>query len=254
MKQSTKKSIGIVAAALILVGCNEIKFDGIMNVLEQITFSQSQGKTVVIAPGQFNAKATLGQSGSKKKIKLEIQNANPATTVQLEFDKNINIGETFNITAAQLGQNFDLAGTMATKVERSQEYSGWEGCTYQYPQTVCRSIKSAAETAAGENVTAEVSGFAAAVVEATEAPEASNPVMVEDRNPPGPGGFAPPPHTPTCYTQWVNRPGNRQVRYYIETTLRDIDASFVQSGRTLGGFKGHSTQNETVYTYQGQCF
>ena len=44
MKQSTKKSIGIVAAALILVGCNEIKFDGIMNVLEQITFSQSQGK------------------------------------------------------------------------------------------------------------------------------------------------------------------------------------------------------------------
>lgn len=248
MKQM--KNIGIAAVALFLAGCDEVKFNGTLNVLEQLSFNQSQG-AVVVAPGQFGAKATLGQSGNKKTIKLEIQNANPATTVKLEFDKNINIGETFNIAAAQLGQNFDLAGTMATKVERSQEYSNWEGCSYQYPQTVCR---GASTKSSDEAVAAKVSEFAAA--SAVETPEASNPVMVEDKyGPVGPGfNPPPPPYTPTCYTTWVTRPGQRQVRYYIETTLRDIDASFVQNGKNLGAFKGHSQQDKTVYTYQGQCY
>ncbi|MBI4350822.1 MAG: hypothetical protein HY550_05240 [Elusimicrobia bacterium] len=250
MKQM--KNIGIAAMALFLAGCDEVKFNGSMNVLEQMTFSQGQDKTVVVAPGQFGAKVTLGQSGGKKKIKLEIKNADPATTVKLEFDKNINIGGTFNVTASQLGQNFDLAGTMATQVEKSPEYSTYEGCTYQYPQTVCRGgAKSASEAAAGETLAADASGFAA--VEAVETPEASNPELVGDlRHGPYPGNVAP-PHTPVCHTVWVSRPGQRYVRYYIETTHRDIDAGFVQNGKTLGSFKGHSSQNETVYTYQSDC-
>lgn len=242
------KNIGIAAMALFLAGCDEIKFNGSLNVLEQITFSQSQGKTVVVAPGQFDTKVTLSGNNSKKKIKFEIKNADPATEVKLEFDKNVNIGETFTITAAQLKQNFDLAGTMATKVEKSPEYSGYEHCTYQYPQTVCR---GASTKGSDEAVAAQVSEFAA--VAAVETPEASQPEMVGDaRN--YPGHVAPPPHyTPVCHTQWVTRPGQRYVRYFIETTLRDIDASFVQAGKTLGSFKGHSKQNETVYTYQSDC-
>ena len=243
------KNIGIAAMALFLAGCDEIKFNGNMNVLEQITFSQAQGKTVVVAPGQFATKVTLSGNNTKKKIKFEIKNADPATEVKLEFDKNINIGETFNITAAQLKQNFDLAGTMATKVEKSPEYSRYESCTYQYPQTVCR---GASTKSSDEAVTAEVSEFAA--VAAVETPEASQPEMVEDRGHPNPGHIAPPPHyTPVCHTVWVNRPGQRYVRYFVETTLRDIDASFVQAGRNLGSFKGHSQQNETIYTYQSDC-
>lgn len=243
------KNIGIAAVALFLAGCDEVKFNGTLNVLEQLSFNQSQG-AVVVAPGQFGTKATLGQSGNKKTIKLEIQNANPATTVKLEFDKNINVGETFNISAAQLGQNFDLAGTMATKVQNSQEYSNWEGCSVQYPQTVCR---GASTKSSDEAVAAKVSEFAAA--SAVETPEASQPEMVADRNPVGPGfNPPPPPYQPVCSTVWVTRPGQRQVRYYIESTLRDIDAGFVQAGKTLGSFKGHSQQDRTVYTYQGQCF
>lgn len=243
------KSIGVAAMALFLVGCDEVKFNGTMNVLEQITFSQSQGKTVVVAPGQFSAKATLSANNSKKKLKLEIKNADPATEVKLEFDKNINIGETFTITAAQLGQNFDLAGTMATKVERGPEQSSYESCTYQYPQTVCRSNKEA-DAAVSAKAASIVSEFAS--VEAVSVPEASNPVLSEEKYGPYPGQYGQ-PHTPVCYTQWVTRPGTRYVRYFIETTLRDIDAGFVQNGKTLGSFKGHSVQNETVYTYQSDC-
>ena len=163
--------------------------------------------------------------------------------------KNIEIGETFNITAAQLKQNFDLAGTMATKVENSPEYSGYEGCSYQYPQTVCRSNKSADE-AVSAKAAAVVSEFAA--VEAVEVPEASNPEMV-DRGHPNPGQFNNVPHTPVCYTNWVTRPGQRYVRYFVRSTLRDIEANFLQNGKTLGSFKGGSKQNETVYTYQSDC-
>ncbi|OGR52373.1 MAG: hypothetical protein A2049_00415 [Elusimicrobia bacterium GWA2_62_23] len=243
------KSISVAAMALFLAGCDEIKFNGTMNVLEQITFSQSQNQTVVVAPGQFAAKVTLSANNSKKKIKMEIKNADPATEVKLEFSKDIAIGETFNITAAQMKQNFDLAGTMATKVTRSEERSTYESCTYQYPQTVCRSNK-AADQKVSEDLVAKISEFAA--VEAVQAPEMVNPVPAEKA--PYPGQFGPvPPHTPTCYTQWVSRPGTRYVRYFIETTDRDIDAGFVQNGKTLGSFKGHSTQNETVYTYQSDC-
>ncbi len=243
------KNIGIAAMALFLAGCDEIKFNGSMNVLEQISFSQSQGKTVTVAPGQFASKVTFSGNNSKKKIKFEIKNADPATEVKLEFDKNIEIGETFHITAAQLKQNFDLAGTMATKVENSPEYSGYEGCSYQYPQTVCRSNKSADE-AVSAKAAAVVSEFAA--VEAVEVPEASNPEMA-DRGHPYPGQFNNVPHTPVCYTTWVTRPGQRYVRYFVRSTLRDIEANFLQNGKTLGSFKGGSKQNETVYTYQSDC-
>ncbi|MDD2804653.1 MAG: hypothetical protein PHV33_03800 [Elusimicrobiales bacterium] len=242
------KNIGIAAMALFLAGCDDIKFNGSMNVLEQLTFSQSQGKTVTVAPGQFDAKVTFSGNNSKKKIKFEIKNADPATEVKLEFDKNIAIGETFNITAAQLKQNFDLAGTLATKVERSPEYTGYESCSYQYPQTVCR---GASTKSSDEAVAAKVSEFAAA--SAVETPEASQPELVDARNYPNPGHIAPPPYTPVCHTVWVTRPGQRYVRYYVETTDRDIDAGFVQNGKTLGSFKGHSRQNETVYTYQSDC-
>lgn len=244
------KTIGVAAMALFLAGCDEIKFNGSMNVLEQITFNQKQG-AVTVAPGQFAAKVTLSANNSKKKIKMEIKNADPATEVKLEFDKDINIGETFNVTAAQLKQNFDLAGTMATKVTRSEERSTYESCTYQYPQTVCRSSKSA-DKAVSEDLVAKVSEFAA--VDAVEVPETVNPVPA-DRQPyypgqPYPGYY---PNTPSCHTVWVNRPGSRYVRYFIETTDRDIDAGFVQNGKTLGSFKGHSTQHETIYTYQSDC-
>lgn len=242
------KTLGVAAMALFLAGCDEIKFNGNLNVLEQIVFKQKQG-SVTVAPGQFAAKVTLSANNSKKKIKLEIKNADPATEVKLEFDKDINIGETFNVTAAQLGQNFDLAGTMKTRVEQSPEQTSYESCTYQMPQTVCRSNKSA-DAAVSEDLVAKVSEFAA--VDAVEAPETVSPVLA-DKGHPNPGHIAPPPYTPVCHTVWVTQYGTRYVRYYVETTFRDIEAGFVQNGKTLGSFAGKSAQSRNIYTYQGQC-
>jgi hypothetical protein len=235
MKQKMIKGLGVAAALALLVGCNEINFSGLFSITAPITFAQ-QGKAVLtVNPGQFQTKASLGQSGSQKQIKLEISNTNPPTKVQLNFDKNINIGEHFNLTAAQIGQNFDLAGDLATSVQDSPEYSGSESCTYQAPQTVCRSAEKSAEDADAAQ------GAFGDLLKAAAGDSAQF------------NGPMPPPHTPVCNTIWVNMPGTMFVRYHYETTNRDLTANFVQAGKTLGTYTGKSSDTQTVYTYQSQC-
>lgn len=250
MNQKTIKGLGLAAVALFLVGCNEINFSGLLSVTEPITFAGQNRVNVVVNPGQFNTKASIGKSGSKKVIKLEIANANPATKVELSFDKNINIGQTFTLAAAQIGQNFDVNGTMDTAVERSPEYSRSEFCTYQMPQTVCRSGRTAADAVVAEALTSEVSMLAGAVSPQLASPEASNPAPVDTK---GPQFNGPVPYSPTCHTQWITMNGYKYVRYYVETTTRDIKSDFVQAGRTLGSYSGRSVEQRDVYTYEGQC-
>lgn len=271
MKQNIFVSVGIAVLMAGLTGCDEVKFNGTLGVNEPISFAQVKSLPgsaqqvewefnkaagdVVLNPGQFATKITMGKSGQKKELKLEVANANPATVIKLKFDKNIEIGEQFTITAAQLGQNFDLTGNLVTKVEKSPEYSGTESCTYQYPQTVCRSnVKAAGADLATETVGTEIVKLGGDSQSAVEAPSASNPEFV--KNPgqhPYPGQFNNPGHTPVCNTVWVSRPGSMYVRYFVETTLRDISAKFVQGEKSLAGYQGHASSSERIYTYQGTC-
>lgn len=270
MKQRILTGLGIAAMMASLAGCDEIKFNGSLNVLEQMTFTQARipsssqvvrwdlsrtGGKAVLNQGQFPTKITMGQSGNNKELTMEVSNANPATVIKMSFDKNINIGENFTLTAAQLGQNFDMKGTMITKVTRTPEESAWEYCTTQYPQTVCRSSKSV--DPAAEKATAEISKLDSSAA-AGEMPSVPNPEFT--KNPgqyPGqyPGQFNNPPmHTPVCNTIWVSRPGNQQVRFYYETTTRDINTNFVQGEKTLANFVGQASDTRKVNTYQGSCF
>ena len=117
MKQRILAGVGIAAMMALLAGCDEIKFNGSLNVLEQMTFTQSRGPAdgarvvewdlsraggaAVLNPGQFPTKIILGQSGQDKELTMEVSNANPATVIKMKFDKNINLGENFTLTAAQ---------------------------------------------------------------------------------------------------------------------------------------------------------
>ncbi len=273
MKRKILAGVGIAALMAFLVGCDEIKFGGMLGVHEQMTFTQSRaagngqvvswdlsraGGTAVLNPGQFQTKITMGQSGNNKELTMEVANANPATVIKMKFDKNINIGENFTITAAQLGQNFDLTGTLATKVDKSPEQSGYESCTYQYPQTVCRSAAKSADPAA-EKAAAEISKFGPnnGFPYPGQIPSVPNPQY----NPypgqypgPYPGQFNNPPgYTPVCNTMWVTRPGNMYVRFYYETTTRDINAKFVQGAKNLADYTGQASDTQKINTYQGSC-
>jgi len=262
MKQRIIAGAGIAAMMALLAGCDEIKFGGSLSVLEQMTFTQPRGpvstdqkvewdlsKTggnVVLNPGQYPTKITMGKSGKKKELTLEVANASPATVIKMKFDKNIELGENFTLTAAQLGQNFDLTGNLLTKVEKSPEQSGRESCTYQYPETVCRPYKSA-DTAIQKALTDAATLVQGSDVALAPVPQASNPQFSKY-----PGQY-PGYNTPNCSTVWVSRPGSMFVRYYEETTLRDISAKFVQGDKTLAGYKGLASNTERVYTYQGPC-
>ncbi len=261
------KGITLAAMAAFLAGCDEVKFNGLLEANEAITFAQDlkaftpeenyRGPAkVTVAPGQYKAKAILGKSGSKKQIKLEIDNAGDPTVVKIQFDKNVNLNGDFTLAAADIQQAFDLKGNITTRVEKSQEYTDYEHCTYQVPHTVCRSAAksaTASEMAAARTLAEGISEFAAA--SAVEAPEASNPEMAGDKHTPPPGHIAPPPppHQPVCHTVWMDRPGTMYVRYYLETTLRDLKAGFVQEGRTLASYTGNSSETRRMYTYQGPC-
>ena len=61
------------------------------------------------------------------------------------------------------------------------------------------------------------------------------------------------PKPPVCHTVWVSRPGNMPVRYYYETTTKDIKAGFAQAEKTFAGYQGQSSRTEQIYTYKGIC-
>ena len=262
MKQRIITGLGIAAMMASLSGCDEVKFGGSLAVNEQITFTQTRSADkaqvvewemnraegdVVLNPGQFPTKITMGKSGKKKLLTLEVANAKPATVVKLKFDKNIDLGENFTLTAAQLGQSFDLSGNLITKVERSPEQTGYESCTYQYPQTVCR----AGAKSAGEELALKDSGLQGEA----QVPSVPNPELDKNHGqyPVNPGHYNNPGHTPACHTVWVSRPGTMYVRYYYETTTRDINASFVQGGKSLADYKGNGSSVEKINTYQSTC-
>lgn len=268
MKQKIFTGVGIAAMMAFLAGCDEVKFGGLLDVHEPITFAQVRGPSssgveweftkaagdIVLNQGQFSTKIVMGKSGQKKQLTLEVANANPATVIKLKFDKNIELGENFTLTAAQLGQNFDLTGKLVTKVERSPEQSGRESCTYQYPQTVCRSLAKNVEPAI-ENTQAAIARFSQDTDFSNIGAVPSVPAAEVSKNHgqhPGqhPGQYH---NTPNCHTVWVSRPGSMFVRYYIETTSRDINAKFVQGEKNLADYQGKASSSERIYTYQGTC-
>ncbi|MDA8130326.1 MAG: hypothetical protein M0011_02360 [Elusimicrobia bacterium] len=245
MNKKIISSLGIAAMMAVLVGCNEINFGGMLDLTSPVTFANQNRAIVTINPGQFQTKAVIGKSGNNKEITLEIKNADQPTKVKISFDKNINIGETFDLTPAQIGQNFGLKGTMKTVVTNSADQSGWESCTYQRPETICRALKSN-ETAASKTLEA---GLGQDEIGSRQAPSVPNPVAVHT-----PDFQGQPPHVPNCYTQWVTQWGHQNVTFHFQTTTRDLAAGFVQGDQTLGSYTGKSVETEKIYTYQGQCY
>ncbi len=275
MKQKVLAGIGIMAFMAFLIGCDEIKFDGTLGIHEAITFAQKgddpytcnqmpnpwdckPASTIVLNPGQFATKITLGMSGDEKQITMEVKNGQHPTEITMEFDKNIETGDHFTIPAAQIKQNFDLTGDIVTKVDRTQEQSATESCTYQTQEIVCRAgaLKSDNPELSAKvkdailkfgNLTASKSEFETA----TPVPA---PVEASARPPfPGPYPGPYPGPGPVCHPVWVTRYGYQNVRFYYETTTKDITASFIQSAKNLADYQGRASTTEKIYTYQSVC-
>jgi len=296
--------MGLMTLMAFLVGCDEIKFNGVLGVHEIMTFAQEgedpytcQQKpdywnckpagNAVVNPGQFNTKAILSGDNQQKQITLEIKNGQNPTVVDLKFDKNIETGDHFLITAAQLKQNFDLAGDIVTQVTRTPEQSGTESCTYQAQEMVCRSM----ETVKSDDSSSQALGDLTALADELglkpghfpggqqpghggpqpghfpggQQPGHGGPQpghfpggQQPDHGGPQPGSFpgthGPQPYPgPVCHPVWVSRPGYQYVRFYYETTTKDITAKFLQGDKNLADYQGQSSNTKKIYTYQDTC-
>ncbi len=260
MNKKIFAGVGVAVMMAFLAGCDEIKFGGTLTVHESMTFAQTRqdpstcdqapeyracrkAGNVVLNPGQFQTRVILGTSGQEKQIRLEVKNnGNDPTVVDINFDKNIETNDHFVLKAGQIGQNFDLAGDIATKVTRTPEESAHESCTYQVQEMVCRNSKSADTEA--EPTDGLSAGVEDAILEFGKQ-AGGNPG-------PYPGQYGHPP-APNCHPVWVTRIGRQYVRFFYETTTKEITAGFVQADKDLADYKGSSSKTEKIYTFQSVC-
>jgi len=283
MNRKQLAGIGLAAMLAFLVGCDEIKFGGTLSVHEAITFAQKgddpydcnqkpdwwnckPAGNVAVNPGDFSTKVTLGMAnGQEKQIKMEIKNnGNNPTVIDLTFDKNIETNDNFLLTAAQLKQNFDLKGNIVTTVTRTPEQSDNESCTYQVQEMVCRNGRGADTSKdAAPELTAKVEDSILKFGNQPGGFPGGHPGGFPGSFPGGhpggypnpgqyPGGYNQPP-VPNCHPVWVTRYGWQYVRFYYETTTKDITASFAQADKNLADYKGTGSKTEKIYTFQSQC-
>ena len=143
------KKLFIVSSLLLLAACDP--FEGVISVKQQIAVKSSE-KTpwcspddpggcdqivnVTIPAGDHNAKLDFV---SRNQIQLTLKINGKKKQLNLDLPKKLNVPDNgpWEITSADLGQDFGALGNSATQVTDSDTYRGWESCTYQRSEVVC---------------------------------------------------------------------------------------------------------------------
>jgi hypothetical protein len=124
----------LVLAAFLLVGCDRL--EGQLNITKDLKLVNSKGNTHLLRVGTYSA--DLRQSTFGKKIVLRLNNDSDEKFHFLIPGKQLPSNGTFKFTAAQIGQNVDLTGTVKTVYTDSSMHEGHQQCTYMRPETVCQ--------------------------------------------------------------------------------------------------------------------
>lgn len=133
---------GTLIACLSLTACNELS--GTISLNKALDVVDKKGKTVAVSNGSHRAEFEYDQD--KRLIELEIKDA-----VQGKKDVEMKIlipagteiprgSGRIELLGSQVGQNFDLQGELNTDVRESQRESGYEQCSYQDYEYVCRPV------------------------------------------------------------------------------------------------------------------
>lgn len=123
----------LIAAAMLFVGCERL--EGQLNITKDLKLVNSKGDTHLLRVGTYSA--DLRQSTFGKKIVLRLNNdADEKFNFAIPGSQIPNNG-TFKFSAAQIGQNVDLAGTVRTVSTDGPVSESVQQCTYTEPVTVC---------------------------------------------------------------------------------------------------------------------
>lgn len=135
-----KKILLALSALFLFVGCETL--DGNLDVREAIKLKNTDRNIVTLNPGIIENVSIKVKS--KKKLELRLK----GQEFKFSVPKNSipeNDGE-FELSAAQIGQPYDIEGAVDTIVTRSGSRYERESCTYQRPITVCRPLPNGGQT------------------------------------------------------------------------------------------------------------
>lgn len=147
-------SAAAFGVALSISGCKPLTFNGTLNVFKPLTVETRFTKEdpfCKITPDNCNPPQTViekhaFQAGdyqaniqyiSRNQLNL---NLNGHAPVVLQVPREVSLPEhsgEFDLTAAQIGQDYDLHGRLDTAVAESPRYRDRESCTYSEPFTWC---------------------------------------------------------------------------------------------------------------------
>lgn len=141
--------IVVLSSLLFLTACDP--FEGTISVKENMIIKSTE-KSPGCSPEDtwgceqiVKVNVPVGDHSGKMdfigrdQIQLTLKINGKKKTMTLNLPKKINIPSSgnFEISAADLGQDFGAQGVAATQVTDSELRRGQESCTYQRPETVC---------------------------------------------------------------------------------------------------------------------
>lgn len=126
------KKIFVLGCAFFIVGCEDI--GGTLQVFKNFNAKTDNG-TEVVAAGSYKTSLDFGH----KQVVATLKQDSKEVKITFQVPKGSDIPDNgpFNITAAQSGQPFDIAGTNKTDSQDSDRRSEYVSCQYQSYQQVC---------------------------------------------------------------------------------------------------------------------
>lgn len=131
--------------SILVTSCNYM--EGSFTALDDIVFSKKS-----IPMGTYKAK--LKMSPKKNKIVLKVKLDGNVQKVKFKIPEGTSVprgnGE-LRLTAAQVGQPYDILGKISTKVANSPNRSGYEQCSYNISRRFCHINRNGHRVCYGTN-------------------------------------------------------------------------------------------------------
>jgi hypothetical protein len=134
----------IFLVPLFLVGCND-PIEGTIQVNSNLTLNDKHHRAFDLRPGQHTMEMRVNEFFDKTEVKMKLTDcAGSERKIRLFLPQSVllpNVTGSFVAQADQIGQHFDLAGTIQKTESDSepvtyQEYCGWNDWYYLGTRTV----------------------------------------------------------------------------------------------------------------------
>lgn len=221
-----KLVITCLATITFLTSCDELK--GAITVSSPINVVKDK-KTYVIGVGTHQANLKVK---NENLINFEVDTLSGEKDIKVKTNfnaKNLYNGQRIDLPSQVSGQPFDIVGIYKDETTNSENYNGWESCTYTERERQCGYVYYPP-------------------VCRTETICAPNGQQCHTREVCTGGG-----NRYECRDVDVTRYGQQEVSYYDSYRSREIALDIIVSGQKQGRVNASENTSDRIYTYKGFC-